>query len=70
MVNRYNAYCELHNLTPCSADELEFGIQCLEASTENDAHLAFLSLFIAEWERWEDERDAMRSWSKCNKMAA
>ena len=58
MVKRYNAYCELHGLTACSADELEYGIQCLEASPENDAHLAFLSAFITEWEQWEDESAA------------
>jgi len=60
MVKRYNAYCELHNLTPCSADELEFAIQCMETTPPElqDAHLAFLSAFIAEWERWEDESAA------------
>lgn len=69
MVKRYNAYCELHGLTPCSADELEFAIQCMETTpTEfsdmciepelQNAHLAFLSAFITEWERWEDESAA------------
>jgi len=58
MVQRYNAYCELHNLTPCSADELEFAIQCLEQSADNDKHIAFLSAFITEWEQWEEQSQA------------
>ena len=66
MVKRYNAYCELHGLTPCSADELEFAIQCMETTPtefsdmciepdKQAQHLAFLSAFITEWEQWEDE---------------
>lgn len=61
LVDTYNAYCEQHGLTLCSADELHYDILCKvsdgDDTAENAAHLEWLSAFINEWEQWEKASD-------------